>query len=57
MWLYCGEQVLNISLTKGCEENTFYDSDFYTNQREATTEKAKFYMGLTSDQKTSYSEA
>ena len=57
-WLFGGTQTLRDTVTGKDEKNTFYDFDFKANERDATAEKPKFSIGLTSEyKKTRYSEA
>ncbi|WP_267371908.1 MULTISPECIES: T6SS immunity protein Tli4 family protein, partial [unclassified Pantoea] len=57
-WLFGGTQTLRDTVTGKDEKNTFYDFDFKANERNATAEKPKFSIGLTSEyKKTRYSEA
>ena len=57
-WLFGGTQTIrNLALGQD-EENTFYDFNFKANERDATADKPKFSIGLTSEyKKTRYSEA
>ena len=57
-WLFGGTQTIRNSATGQDEQNTFYDFDFKANERDATADKPKFSIGLTSEyKKTRYSEA
>lgn len=57
-WLFGGTQTTRNSATGKDEQNTFYDFDFKANERDATPDKPRFSIGLTSEyKKTRYSEA
>ncbi|WIF57839.1 T6SS immunity protein Tli4 family protein [Atlantibacter hermannii] len=57
-WLFGGTQTIRNPATGKDEKNTFYDFDFKANERDATAEKPKFSIGITSEyKKTRYSEA
>lgn len=57
-WLFGGTQTMRDTVTGKDEKNTFYDFDFKANERDATADKPKFSIGLTSEyKKTRYSEA
>ncbi|MFP1851069.1 T6SS immunity protein Tli4 family protein [Lonsdalea quercina] len=57
-WLFGGTQSIRNPVTGKDEKNTFYDFDFYANERDATVDKPKIGIGLTSEyKKTRYSEA
>ncbi|MFP1734909.1 T6SS immunity protein Tli4 family protein [Lonsdalea quercina] len=57
-WLFGGTQSIRNRVTGKDEKNTFYDFDFYANERDATVDKPKIGIGLTSEyKKTRYSEA
>ena len=57
-WLFGGAQIIRNLATGQDEKNTFYDFDFKANERDATADKPRFGIGLTSDyKKTRYSEA
>ncbi|TPE10094.1 hypothetical protein FJP62_21635 [Pantoea vagans] len=57
-WLFGGTQTLKDTVTGENERNKFYDFEFKANERDATAEKPKFSIGLTSEyKKTRYSEA
>ena len=57
-WLFGGTQTIRNSTTGKDEKNTFYDFDFKANERDATADKPRFVIGLTSEyKKTRYSEA
>jgi len=57
-WLFGGTQIIRDSVTGKDEQNTFYDFEFKANEREATPEKPRLSIGLTSKyKKTRYSEA
>ena len=58
MWLFGGTQTLRNAVTDEDEKTTFYDFDFYANERDATPEKPNLNIGLSSEyKKTRYSEA
>ncbi|MGX9362496.1 T6SS immunity protein Tli4 family protein [Pantoea ananatis] len=57
-WLFGGTQTIRNTATGKDEKNTFYDFDFKANERDATADKPKLEIGLTSEyKKTRYSEA
>ncbi|MGG5839276.1 T6SS immunity protein Tli4 family protein [Huaxiibacter chinensis] len=57
-WLFGGTQTIKNPATGKDEKNTFYDFDFKANERDATADKPRFGIGLTSEyKKTRYSEA
>lgn len=57
-WLFGGTQTIRNPTTGQDEKNTFYDFDFRANERDATADKPKFSIGMTSEyKKTRYSEA
>ncbi|KGA39151.1 T6SS immunity protein Tli4 family protein [Pectobacterium odoriferum] len=57
-WLFGGTQTIRNRITGKDEKNTFYDFDFYANERDATPDKPKLKIGITSEyKKTRYSEA
>lgn len=57
-WLFGGTQTLQDPVTGKDEKNTFYDFDFYANERDATPDKPNLNIGMTSEyKKTRYSEA
>ena len=57
-WLFGGTQTIRDTATGKDEQNKFYDFYFKANERDATADKPKFSMGLTSEyKKTRYSEA
>ncbi|MFK8927444.1 T6SS immunity protein Tli4 family protein [Enterobacter sp. 04-C-01-SI_S15] len=57
-WLFGGTQTIRNPALGQDEKNTFYDFDFKANERDATADKPKFSIGLTSEyKKTRYSEA
>ncbi|WP_279051429.1 T6SS immunity protein Tli4 family protein [Cedecea davisae] len=57
-WLFGGTQTIRNPATGKDEKNTFYDFDFKANERDATADKPRFGIGLTSEYKqTRYSEA
>ncbi|KGA27464.1 T6SS immunity protein Tli4 family protein [Pectobacterium odoriferum] len=57
-WLFGGTQTTRNRITGKDEKNTFYDFDFYANERDATPDKPKLKIGITSEyKKTRYSEA
>ncbi|WP_225760734.1 T6SS immunity protein Tli4 family protein [Citrobacter sp. Marseille-Q3906] len=57
-WLFGGTQIIRNPTTGKDEKNTFYDFDFKANERDATAEKPRFGIGLTSEyKKTRYNEA
>ncbi|MCS4273443.1 MULTISPECIES: T6SS immunity protein Tli4 family protein [Raoultella] len=57
-WLFGGVQTIRNTATGKDEKNTFYDFDFKANERDATADKPKLSIGLTSEyKKTRYSEA
>ncbi|MCU6349843.1 T6SS immunity protein Tli4 family protein [Enterobacter quasiroggenkampii] len=57
-WLFGGTQTMRDTVTGKDEKNIFYDFDFKANERDATADKPKFSIGLTSEyKKTRYSEA
>lgn len=57
-WLFGGIQTIRNPATGQDEKTTFYDFDFKANERDATADKPRFGIGLTSEyKKTRYSEA
>ncbi|HAT1574318.1 TPA: hypothetical protein I8Y25_000653 [Raoultella ornithinolytica] len=57
-WLFGGTQTIRNTVTGKDEKNTFYDFHFKANERDATADKPRFGIGLTSEyKKTRYSEA
>ncbi|WP_406671687.1 T6SS immunity protein Tli4 family protein [Raoultella terrigena] len=57
-WLFGSTQTIRNTATGKDEQNKFYDFYFKANERDATADKPKFSMGLTSEyKKTRYSEA
>ncbi|PLV45172.1 T6SS immunity protein Tli4 family protein, partial [Erwinia sp. B116] len=58
MWLFGGTQTLRNPVTNENEKTTFYDFDFYANERDGTPEKPNLNISLSSEyKKTRYSEA
>ncbi|MCS4273442.1 MULTISPECIES: T6SS immunity protein Tli4 family protein [Raoultella] len=56
-WLFGSTQTIRNTATGKDEQNKFYDFDFKANERDATADKPRFSMGLTSEyKKTRYSE-
>nr|WP_308168630.1 T6SS immunity protein Tli4 family protein [Cedecea davisae] len=57
-WLFGGTQTIRNPATGKDEKNTFYNFDFKANESDATADKPRFGIGLTSEYKqTRYSEA
>ncbi|WP_313773598.1 T6SS immunity protein Tli4 family protein [Enterobacter huaxiensis] len=57
-WLFGGIRTIRNPATGQDEKTTFYDFDFKANERDATADKPRFGIGLTSEyKKTRYSEA
>ena len=57
-WLFGGNQIIRNSESGVDEQNKFYDFIFKANERDATTDKPKFSIGITSEyKKTRYSES
>jgi len=50
-WLFGGTQTIKNPATGKDEKNTFYDFDFKANERDATADKPRFGIGLTSEYK------
>lgn len=56
-WLFGGIRTIRNPATGQDEKTTFYDFDFKANERDATADKPRFGIGLTSEyKKTRYSE-